>query len=414
MFTTQISVAALAAITALHAAALHTGTDRRLRPRPVEPAAATSVINGLGGRLQVALAGAGDGDANLAFSPASIAIGLSMTSAEAAGDTLAEFEAVLGFTDPALHEEMGALAATLTTSDDGSFTLADSLWVQDGLALAEPFVTLLTDVYLPPGARWTSRPIRPPRQTRSTSGLATATDQRITELLAADDVTELTRLILANAVHLDADWESPFDPEATAPDEFTRSDGTTVSVDVMHQVVNARYGEFAGTQVIALPYTNGFELIVALLPAGGLAKLEAGLTAAGSLDAALGGMTPTEVELALPKWDFGQSLDLVDPLMAVGLRLAFDDDRADFSNITTEIPLVLSGVVHEANITVDAAGTEAAAASAVVVGEATAMPPGSAAEPVVMNVDHPFFFAIRDFNSTAVACPGPRQRPRPN
>ena len=54
-------------------------------------------------------------------------------------------------------------------------------------------------------------------------------------------------------------------------------------------------------------------------------------------------MTPTDVELALPTWDFGQSLDLVDPLMAVGLRLAFDDDRADFSNITTEIPLVLSG-----------------------------------------------------------------------
>ena len=247
MFTTQISVAALAAVAALPAAALHTETDRSPERAP-QNGAATSVINGLGGRLQVALAAAGDGDANLVFSPASIAIGLSMTSAGAAGDTLAEFEAVLGFADPAIHGEMGALAATLTTSDDGSFTLADSLWVQDGFAIAEPFVTMLTDVYAAPPRQVDFEADPAAAADEVNEWVGAATDQRITELLAADDVTELTRLILANAVHLDADWESPFDPEATAPDEFTRSDGTTVSVDVMHQVVNARYGEFDGTQ----------------------------------------------------------------------------------------------------------------------------------------------------------------------
>jgi serpin B len=405
MSTAKISIAALATAVALSAAPLHTETDRGPDRAPQNGAAA-SVINGLGGRLQVALAAAGDGDANLVFSPASIAIGLAMTSAGSAGGTLAEFEAVLGFADPAIHEEMGALAATLTTSDDGSFTLADSLWVQDGFALGGPFVTTLTDVYAAPPRQVDFEADPAAAADEINEWVGEATDQRVTELLGADDVTELTRLILADAVHLDADWESPFDPEATAPDEFTRGDGTTVSVDVMHQVIHARYGEFAGTQVIALPYTSGFELIVALPPTGGLADFEAGLAAAGSLDAALGGLTPTEVDLALPTWDFGQSLDLVDPLMAVGLRLAFDDDRADFSNITTEIPLVLSGVVHEADITVDEAGTEAAAASAVVVGEPLAVPPVSPAEPVVMDVDHPFFFAIRDFNSTAVVFQG--------
>ncbi len=401
MFTTQISIAAIAAVIGWPAAPLHTEAEPHPGRAP-QNGAATSVINSLGGRLQVVLAAAGDGEANLVFSPASVAIGLSMTSAGAAGDTLAEFAAVLGFADPAVHEEMGALAATLTASDDGSFTLADSLWVQDGLALAEPFVTTLTDVYAAPPQQVDYEGDPAAAAGEVNEWVSVATDQRISELLAPDDVTELTRLILANAVHLDADWEFPFDPEATAPDEFTRDDATTISVDVMHQVVHARYGEFAGTQAIALPYTNGFELIVVLPPAGRLADFESTLAGAGSLDATLGIMTPTEVELALPTWDFGQSHDLVDPLMAVGLRLAFDDDRADFSNITTEVPLVLSGVAHAADITVDEAGTEAAAASAVFVGEALAAPPESPAEPVVMDVDHPFFFAIRDYNSTAV------------
>jgi serpin B len=92
--------------------------------------------------------------------------------------------------------------------------------------------------------------------------------------------------------------------------------------------------------------------------------------------------------------------------MTLGMALAFDDDRADFSNITTEVPLVVSGVVHEADISVDESGTEAAAATAVGIVEATGLPPDSQPEPVVMDVDHPFFFAIRDFNTTAVVFQG--------
>ena len=279
--------------------------------------------------------------------------------------------------------------------------------MQDGFAIAEPFVTTLTDDYGAP-----PRPVDfeadPAAATAEVNEwVATETDGRITELLAPDALDELTRLVLANAVHLDADWESPFDPALTAPDEFTRDDGSTVAVDFMHQSLNARYGELDGTQLIVLPYTNGFELIVALPPEGGLADFEADLAAAGSLDAIFPVMTETEVELALPRWDFGDSLDLVDPLIGLGLVLAFDDSgAADFTNISTEIPLWLSAVVHEADITVDEAGTEAAAATAVVVGEVMAMPPDSTPEPVVMDVDHPFFFAIRDFASTAVVFQG--------
>ena len=82
----------------------------------------------------------------------------------------------------------------------------------------------------------------------------------------------------------------------------------------MHQRLHARYGEDDGTQTIVLPYTNGFELIVVMPPAGELAAFEADLAAAGSLDAVLDILTETDVELTLPTWDFGAALDLVDPL----------------------------------------------------------------------------------------------------
>jgi serpin B len=409
MSTTPIRIAALSA--ALVGIAAGGGVAAGIAPAP-RNGEASAVVNGLGGRLQVELADGEHADGehaeggNLVFSPASIGIGLSMTSAGAAGATLDEFRAALGMGDPATHEAMGALSKTLTETGKGSFTLANSLWVQDGFAIAEPFETTLTEVYAAPPRQVDFEGDPAAATAEVNAWVGEETDQRITDLLAEGDVTDLTRLVLANAVLLDAEWESPFDPEATAPDEFTRGDGTAVDAEMMHQRLDARYGEDGGTQTIVLPYTNGFELIVVMPPAGQLADFETELAAAGSLDAVLDVLTETDVELSLPKWDFGVRSDLVEPMRALGLTLAFDEDRADFSNISTEIPLWVSAVVHESDITVDEAGTEAAAATAVVIGEAMALPPGSEPEPVVMDVDRPFFFAIRDFASTAVLFQG--------
>jgi serpin B len=401
MSSTTVRIVSLSAALVGAAGGIGIDVGARVSPAP-QNGEATAVVNGLGNRLQVELADGG----NLVFSPASIAIGLSMTSAGAAGATLDEFRAALGMGDPEAHEAMDALRETLAGTGKGSFTLANALWVQDGFAVAEPFETTLTEVYAAPPrqADFEGDPAAAAAEVNAWVG--DETDQRVTDLLAEGDVTDLTRLLLTNAVHLDAEWESPFDPEATVPDEFTRHDGTPVTAAMMHRRLHARYGDDSGTQTIVLPYTNGFELIIVMPPAGQLAAFEAELAAAGSLDAVLDVLTETDVELMLPKWDFGTRRDLVEPLQALGLRLAFDDDRADFSNITTEVPLWVSAAVHEADITVDEAGTEAAATTAVVIGEVMALPPGSEPEPAVMNVDRPFFFAVRDFASTAVLFQG--------
>jgi serpin B len=184
----------------------------RVAPAP-QNGEATAVVNGVGGRLQVELAD----DGNLVLSPASIAIGLSMTSAGAAGATLDEFRSALGMGDPETHGAMGALRETLTVTGNGSFTLANSLWVQDGFAIAEPFETTLTDVYAAPPRQVDFEGDPAAAAAEVNAWVGEETDQHITDLLAEGDVTDLTRLILANAVHLDAEWGRRSTPRRRHP-----------------------------------------------------------------------------------------------------------------------------------------------------------------------------------------------------
>jgi serpin B len=357
--------------------------------------AATTIVNGLGGRLQTALAAAAtDPNANLVFSPFSVGVALTMTSAGAAGDTAAQMREVLGIGDSDPHAALGALTAGMEHGD-GAFSAANSLWTQSDLAINAAFTDLLRDAYgseLMP-ADFAADPAAALEAVND--WVAEQTADRIPELLDEQQVTELTRFILVNAVHLDATWARPFDPTNTNPDEFTRADGSVVQAEYMGQTFHVDYAEQGETQAIVLGYEEGYEMVVVLPAEGELGNFESLLDdAGGNIDAVLGGFSNTEVSLDLPKWDIETRAGLVDHLESLGMTLPFDRDNADFSNITTDIPLFVSDVVHQANITVDEAGTEAAAATAVI-GEVGAAP-GPQPEPVIVDVDHPFFFAIRD------------------
>lgn len=351
---------------------------------------ASNVVNGLAARLQAALSAQQvDANSNVVFSPASIGIAMTMTSAGAAGDTLEEMNEVLGITGPEIHDSMGALSSALTDGTDGSFTLANSLWVQDGFAIEDSFATRLADSYHSEAFREDFAG-DPAGAVEDINGwVAEATSDRISDLLSETDVDPLTRLVLANAVYLDAEWRSPFSPDATQPDQFTRGDGSTVETDFMHQTLHAAFGDTDGLQVVVLPYTNGYEMVVVLPPDGGLHEFEEVLAEAGDLDSAVGDLVEREVVLSVPTWDFDTRTDLVEALEALGMTLAFDIDRADFTGISTEEPLAIGGVIHQADITVDEAGTEAAAATAVIA-VAGAAPPASEPPPVEMDVDRPF------------------------
>lgn len=224
--------------------------------------------------------------------------------------------------------------------------------------------------------------------------VAGQTEDRIRELIRQGILDEATRLVLVNAMYLKAAWLDPFADGATAPAPFTRLDGLTVSVPMMLGGGIVPYAAGEGWQAVQLPYV-GRQLAMLLVLPDDLAAFDASLNA-GAFAAITGGLEDRAVFVHLPRFGTESRLDLADILGALGLPTAFTDD-ADFTGITTEEPLKIRAVLHQANINVDEKGTEAAAATAVEMVAA-----GAPAEPVDLVVDRPFLFALRDLGTGAV------------
>ena len=224
------------------------------------------------------------------------------------------------------------------------------------------------------------------------------TSQRIPELLAAGAVSPATVLTLVNAIYLKAPWLEPFSEDATTPGSFTTADGTTRQVPIMHTNHTRPYAAGDGWQAVELAYVGNALAMTLLVPdAGRLAEVESAL-AGGLFDTAVAELKPRDVKLGLPKFDIETKAQLSKVMAALGMPTAFDPDTADFSAMTNDLKLFIDLIVHQANITVDEKGTEAAAATAVVmVGTAAPSEP-----PVTLEIDRPFLVAVRDVPTGAV------------
>jgi serpin B len=375
-----------------------------------EATAATTALNAFGADAYPLLTGmAGDSNGNLVFSPASIAIALTMVRAGAVGPTGSEIDDVFHVEDPAtIHRAMNALSRALearsgTFEVDGetrevTLSIANSLWGQSGLAFEQPFLDTLASEY-DAGLRITDF-VADPEGSRSTINewVSDETRDRIPNLLPEGSITTDTRLTLVNAVYLKAPWMTQFRQEATLDLPFTRPDGSTVEVPTMAARLTAPYAAGDGWQAVELGYVGGELAMVLVVPdAGNLATVEGSL-ADGILDQAISALNAVEVDLQLPRWDIETSAQLADLLTDLGMPTAFSD-AADFSGISREATLAISAVVHQANITVDENGTEAAAATAVVVGATSAPEPTDVVE---LHIDRPFLFALRDTTTGAI------------
>jgi serpin B len=218
--------------------------------------------------------------------------------------------------------------------------------------------------------------------------VAEQTEERIEELLAQDTLDARTRLVLVNAIYLKAAWLVPFEEEATRQEPFERLDRSTLDVPMMHAIQSLPYATGQGWRAVEIPYV-GEQLGMVVIVPDDLAGFEAGFDAA-SFESIVGALAPQQVALGLPRFGLETQVELGVVLADLGMPTAFTD-LADFTGITTQEPLQISAVIHQANIDVDEEGTEAAAATAVVM-RATGMP----AEPVAFTVDRPFVYALRD------------------
>jgi serpin B len=379
----------------------------RVAAAPADATPAVLSINGVGNDLYAALT-EGNED-NLVISPASILLALAMARAGAAGTTASEMDAVLHLDDPeGIHHALNGLTRVLeersgTVDVNGEpaeleLSIANAVWGQATLTWQQDFLDLLAREY-GAGVRLADFAADPEAARVAVNDwVEEETHGRIPDLLAPGMVDVLTRMILVNAIYLKAPWTIPFEPTATQPAPFTLLDGSTANVPFMSRSDESMaYARGGGWQAVELPYAGDKLAMLVLVPdEGGLAAVEDELTR-GLLDRAVGALAPANVVLQLPKWDIETRVELSQVLAALGMPTAFTDD-ADFTGMTTDEPLHISFVVHQANITVDEAGTEAAAATAV--GVATTAAP--AEEPIPVTVDRPFAYALRDRETGAI------------
>ena len=352
-------------------------------------------------------------DGNLALSPYSISSALAMTYAGARGDTARQMEQALHFDQckTGVHELFGGLDAELKAAQGSNeLSIANSLWPQEKYPFREEFLSLLKKDY---GA--TVTPLNYERETEAARATINKwvderTRHKIDEIIGPRVLDRLTRMVLVNAIYFKGTWATPFPESATQPDKFYEKPDTAITMPFMHKRGRFNYGENDQLQLLALPYVGRQLEMIMLLPRGrdGIGQLENSLTAA-SLSTWTSGMRSQQVEVALPKFKMSSGFMLAQALKALGLQDAFDPGRADFSGMDGRAHwLYFSEVLHKAYIDVNEKGTEAAAATAVVM-------VGSAARPVepprVFRADHPFLFLIRDSTTGSILFMGRVTKP---
>ncbi|HSB90167.1 MAG TPA: serpin family protein, partial [Anaerolineales bacterium] len=334
-------------------------------------------------------------DGNLFFSPYSISTALAMTYAGAAGDTSAQMADTLHFNLPAdrLHAAFNAYALDLdarakaqTDATPFELSIANSLWGQQGFDFRPEFLDLLAENYAA-GLRLVDYATDPEAARRAINDwVSDETRRRIQDLIPEGAIDAMTRLVLANAIYFKATWLHTFDPDATTTQPFYLLSGDAIDVPMMHQDEPYRFAVGDGYQAVELPYQTGDMSMVILLPeAGQFAAFEDSLDPA-RVEAILNNLTPGLVTLSLPKFTYESAFSLQDALQSLGMTDAFDPDRADFSGMDGARDLYIGSVLHKAFVAVDEKGTEAAAATAVIM-EVTSAPFG---EPISITIDRPF------------------------
>jgi serpin B len=332
-----------------------------------------------------------------------------MTANGAAGTTADEMSRVLGIGGSgrpeiaayngglnALTQAVESLAGSFDRGDGDSAVIAldsaNALFGDRSVSWRADFVDRLAESY---GAGMLAVDFVHDAETARkavNSWTAEQTHDRIPQILGPGTVTEVTRLVLVNALYFKAPWASQFEPTSTSDEPFHLPDGSTVTVPTMHGAVDVGgFGHGDGLVAVRLPYYTGSLAMTVLLPdEGRLPDLEA-VVGGGGLGDLLALPQPANVRLSMPRWTFRTAAVLDDALAALGMPTAFGD-LADFSRMNDdENVLHIGTVAHEVFVAVDEQGTEAAAATAVGMSEATSVP-----DYVEVTVDRPFLFVVHD------------------
>jgi serine protease inhibitor len=343
------------------------------------------------------------GTGNLFFSPYSISTCLGMTYAGARGQTAEQMAKALHFgSDP------DKLAADFRVLQNGlnetqkhkgiELDVANALWAQRGFPLLPAFLDLARRQYDATIRQADFETAAEAARQEINAWVLNRTKDKIANLIPPG-LVDGAKLVLVNAIYFKGTWTTPFKTNATFEMPFHTGTGVDITARMMNQTTEFGYGEPDGLQVLDLPYGAGELSMVILLPRepNGLSAIEAMLDPQ-KLEGWLGSARRRKVNVFLPKFKLEEQFELGKVLGALGMVDAFSE-RADFSGMDGRRDLLISAVIHKAFVDVNEQGTEAAAATAVVVLGMAVMRP----EPIpVVRADHPFIFLIRDNRSGSI------------
>jgi serpin B len=304
-----------------------------------------------------------------------------------------------------LHPAFNSLDQELASRGEGAkgkdgegfrLNIVNAIWGQKDYAFLVSFLDTLAENY-DAGLRIVDfiNETEPSRITIN-DWVSDETEGRIKDLIPQGAITQMTRLVLTNAIYFNAAWQYPFEEDATSPDVFYLLNGDEVTIPMMEQQESFSYAEDDKYQVVELPY-DGQELsMVIILPDSGQFETFEEAMDYKQVKDIIECLERQEVRLKMPKFEFDSSFSLKKALTEMGMSVAFSEE-ADFSGMTGKKDLFISDVIHKAFVSVDEAGTEAAAATAVIM-ELTAMPE----TPIEVTLNRPFIFLIRDIETGAI------------
>ncbi len=352
-----------------------------------------------------------DADANLAFSPHSLSTAFAMLTSAAEGQTLTEIERALAFgmADEAFHRSQDALQLGLDarnreairtdalTVDAQTLSASNDIWIRDDVPPTSAYLDTLARFY-GAGVHLADFP-RQPEQSRVAINSKVSKDTRalISELIPEESITTDTVAVLTNALYFKAPWAEPF--REAAPGTFQNLDGSSGSVKMLSTREQLRYHAGEGFAAVALPYYGGELELQLIVPDAGAYERVRGALSSELLAQIATDSRVEEVQLTLPKFEVKSVVPAANALQALGVVEAFDENMASFPAFASPSydNVYVTDVLHQATVAIDEKGTEASAATAVVLtgvllgGFEEETPP-----PKLVVADHPFLFVIRD------------------
>jgi serpin B len=351
---------------------------------------------------------------NLCLSPYSIQAAFAMTTNGAAGKTLEEMRTTLHYpesldtlnssfstlaADFAKRQERAAAWVKRTGRGEPAFNLlvANRLFGQRGYPFEQPFLDTVKNSYNAPLQLADFKGNFEKERANINHWVEDQTKDRIKDLLPEGSLNEQTSLVLVNALYFKAAWRHKFSKKLTKPAPFHLKADTAIQSPTMRTTTRLGHSKEDGYTAVTLPYAEGFVMLLVIPDdIDGLAAFDRGLTA--DKLASLARLPTRKVDLHLPKFKIeGQSIGLKDSFEKLGMKLAFDRKLANFDRMTSDrkLPvLYIDNAYHKTFIEIDEDGTEAAAATAVVMRSKSDMPRPET--PVEVRADRPFFYAIMD------------------